>query len=77
MELRVAQALLRERVQRGHIDAAPKVLGAPKPISLSRIATTLASPSGGRSGLIGGNLAARSSSGTLPGYLYCVSGIGN
>ena len=31
--------------------------------------TTLGAPSGGRSGLIGGNFASRASSGTLPGIL--------
>src|ERR1700675_1758176 len=60
----------------GMLTPPPKVLGAPKPISSSRITTTLGAPSGGRSSLIGGNFASRASSGTLPGYLYCVSGIG-
>jgi hypothetical protein len=34
-------------------------------------------PLGRKKGLIGGNFVSRASSGTLPGYLYCVSGIGS
>src|SRR5260370_2390534 len=39
--------------------------------------TMLGEPFGGRSSLICGNFASRASIGTLPGYLYCVSGIGS
>src|SRR5208282_1506993 len=46
-------------------------------MSSSRMTTTLGAPAGGRSSLIGGKVASRASSGTLPGYLYCVSGIGS
>src|SRR5271156_2518652 len=46
-------------------------------MSSSKMTTTLGAPAGGRSSLIGGKVASRASSGTLPGYLYCVSGIGS
>jgi hypothetical protein len=44
----------------GMLTGPPKALEAPKPTSSSSTTSTLGAPAGGRSGVIGGNLAAGS-----------------